>query len=65
MNQATGSIEAQGDRYALRMARRLAAKIQDVWSALTEPDEIGGWLAPTRLEPEAVDAPARTVFIMR
>ena len=46
-----GDIAVEGDRYGLTLVRRLAAGIQDVWSAITEPAELEEWLSTTELEP--------------
>ena len=48
---ALGQIEVEGERYGLTLVRRLAARIQDVWAAITEPEELEAWLSTTELEP--------------
>jgi uncharacterized protein YndB with AHSA1/START domain len=50
---ALGQIEVEGERYGLTLVRRLAARIQDVWEAITEPEELEEWLSTTELEPRS------------
>jgi uncharacterized protein YndB with AHSA1/START domain len=40
-----GTIEEAGDKYVLRYERRLDHPVERVWAALTEPDQLAGWLA--------------------
>ena len=40
-----GTIEQTGDTHTLRYERRLEHPVEKVWAALTEPDELRGWLA--------------------
>jgi uncharacterized protein YndB with AHSA1/START domain len=40
-----GTIEQTGDKHVLRYERRLAHPVERVWAAITEPDELRGWLA--------------------
>lgn len=47
-----GSIEPQDDRFRLTMVRRLTAKIEAVWQAITEPAELSEWLGEVDFEPE-------------
>ena len=41
----TGQVPA-GEGKAVRLRRTYAASIEDVWSALTDPDRIGRWFLP-------------------
>ena len=45
-----GTLEIRGDSQVLRFERRLDHPIDRVWAALTEPDELIGWLAEAELE---------------
>jgi uncharacterized protein YndB with AHSA1/START domain len=40
-----GTIEQAGNKYVLRYEREFAHPVERVWAALTEPDELRGWLA--------------------
>jgi uncharacterized protein YndB with AHSA1/START domain len=40
-----GTLERRDDQHVIRFERRLAHAVERVWRALTEPDEIAGWLA--------------------
>ena len=47
-----GNIERTADgRYELRFTRRINAKREEVWAALTERDRLEGWLGRVRYEP--------------
>jgi len=46
-----GTLEIQGDSQVLHFERRLDHPIERVWAALTEPDELIGWLAEAELDP--------------
>jgi uncharacterized protein YndB with AHSA1/START domain len=39
-----GTIERHGDRYTLRLSRVIAAPLDRVWRAISDPDEIVKWL---------------------
>ena len=45
-----GTLEHRGDGQVIRFERRLAHPVERVWRALTEPDEIAGWLALAELD---------------
>jgi uncharacterized protein YndB with AHSA1/START domain len=48
---ADGVVEDHGDgRYTLRFERLLRHPIERVWAALTEPEELKGWLAEAEIE---------------
>jgi len=47
-----GTLETHGDRQVLRFERRLDHPIEKVWTALTEPAELIGWLAEAEIELE-------------
>lgn len=51
MNAALGTIEAHDDHYRLTLVRRLTAKIEAVWEALTQPAQLSEWLGDVELEP--------------
>jgi uncharacterized protein YndB with AHSA1/START domain len=44
------TVETRDGRYVLRYERRLDHPIEKVWAALTEPEEIVGWLAQAELD---------------
>ena len=44
-----GALRPDGDRLAVHFERRYAATPAEVWSAVTEPDRVGRWLAPVTL----------------
>jgi uncharacterized protein YndB with AHSA1/START domain len=45
-----GIVEPRDGKYVLRYERRLVHPIQRVWSALTQPEEIVGWLAEATMD---------------
>jgi uncharacterized protein YndB with AHSA1/START domain len=45
MNARLGTIEEAGDKHVLRYERQLDHPVERVWAALTEPEQIRGWLA--------------------
>jgi uncharacterized protein YndB with AHSA1/START domain len=45
MTTQLGTIQETGGKHVLRYERRLEHPVERVWSALTEPDELRGWLA--------------------
>jgi uncharacterized protein YndB with AHSA1/START domain len=45
-----GTIEQAGDRHVLRYERRFEYPIERVWAAITEPDELRGWLAAAEVD---------------
>lgn len=50
-NSELGQITREdGDTCAVRLERELAAETEDVWAAITDPDELKHWLAPTELD---------------
>ena len=44
-----GALRPDADRLAVRFERRYPATPAEVWSAITEPERVGRWLAPTTL----------------
>lgn len=50
MHTGDGVLESHGDGHALRFERRLRHPVRRVWSALTDPVQLAGWLAATELE---------------
>lgn len=40
-----GTIEQSGSKHVLRYERQLDHSVERVWAALTEPEQIRGWLA--------------------
>jgi uncharacterized protein YndB with AHSA1/START domain len=53
MTEATGALRREDDRCAVRFERLYDYSPQELWRALTEPEQIGGWLAHvTRIELE-------------
>ena len=49
-SRADGVVEHDGDQRVLRFERSLAHPVDRVWAALTEPDEIRGWLADADID---------------
>lgn len=47
---ADGIVEMRGDRAALRFERHLAHPVEDVWAAITEPEQLAAWLAAAEIE---------------
>jgi uncharacterized protein YndB with AHSA1/START domain len=41
-----GTLQVDGDRRRLRFERTFDASVDEVWSALTEPERLARWLAP-------------------
>jgi uncharacterized protein YndB with AHSA1/START domain len=50
MSAADGTVELIDGRHVLTFERHLAHPVERVWAALTEPDELAGWLAQAELE---------------
>jgi uncharacterized protein YndB with AHSA1/START domain len=50
MTPADGTIDLIDGRHVLRFERHLAYPIERVWAALTEPDDLAGWLAEAELD---------------
>jgi uncharacterized protein YndB with AHSA1/START domain len=48
-----GTITAEGTARTLRFERLLPHPPDDVWAALTEPEQLAVWLAPAEVEPGA------------
>src|SRR5256885_5258215 len=48
-----GVLETQDGQQVLRFVRRLDHPIERVWTALTEPDELIGWLAAAEVDLDA------------
>jgi uncharacterized protein YndB with AHSA1/START domain len=44
-----GALRPDADRLAVRFERRYPATPAEVWSAITEPERVGRWLAPATL----------------
>jgi uncharacterized protein YndB with AHSA1/START domain len=44
-----GALRPDADRVAVRFERRYPATATEVWSAVTDPERISRWLAPTTL----------------
>lgn len=40
-----GRLRSEGDRCGVRFERRYDASTEELWSALTEPERLGRWLA--------------------
>jgi SAM-dependent methyltransferase/uncharacterized protein YndB with AHSA1/START domain len=51
MSSLDGTLEEIDGQRVLRFERRLGHSIERVWAALTEPDELAGWLALAEIEP--------------
>ena len=46
-----GTVEQIGDLFVLRFERRLNHPVENVWAALTEPEQLVQWLAAAKIEP--------------
>jgi len=51
--QTLGTIQREGERRTVRHVRRYEATPEDVWAALTEPEQVENWLAEMTIEPRA------------
>lgn len=49
-NAADGTVETQGDSLILRFERYLHHTIEEVWAAITEPEQLVAWLAEADIE---------------
>ena len=47
---ADGTVELADGKHVLRFERRIGYPVERVWAALTEPDELAGWLAEAELD---------------
>lgn len=47
---ADGTVETQGDSLILRFERYLHHTIEEVWAAITEPEQLVAWLAEADVE---------------
>jgi len=53
MSEPLGTVQRDGDRLSVRIERRYAATVEEVWRAFTEPASIKRWLfADAVLEPK-------------
>lgn len=46
LEEARRRVHAPGDDLAVRLERRYAAEVEDVWDALTDPERIVRWFLP-------------------
>lgn len=46
-----GTFERNGDDVDLRYERYFPNTIETVWAALTDPERLGDWMGPARVEP--------------
>lgn len=51
MTDRTGRLTVDGDHAVLSFERRLPFPIEDVWSAITDPDERAQWFGATTIDP--------------
>ena len=51
--QTMGTLRREGSRRAVRHERHYDATVEEVWAALTEPDQVRNWLAEMTIEPRA------------
>ncbi|MBI5287378.1 MAG: SRPBCC family protein [Chloroflexi bacterium] len=51
MTAADGTLVVSGEIAVISFERRLGHPIEDVWAALTDPEEFAAWLGPGTLEP--------------
>ena len=50
-NAADGTVETHGDSHILRFERHLPHPIEQVWAAITEPEQLVAWLGEADVEP--------------
>ena len=50
----TGTLRDDGDRCAVRFERLYGFSVEELWAALTDPRQLGGWLAPVTAWEERV-----------
>lgn len=50
-NPADGTVETRDGAHMLRFVRHFHHSIEQVWAALTEPEQLVAWLAETQIEP--------------
>lgn len=50
-NAPDGRIERRGEAFILRFERHLAHPIEQVWAAITEPEQLLAWLGEAEIEP--------------
>ena len=51
--QTLGTIQRDGQRRTVRHVRHFDATPEEVWAALTEPEQVTNWLAEMTIEPRA------------
>jgi uncharacterized protein YndB with AHSA1/START domain len=49
--QTIGTLRREGERRGVRHERRYDAPPEEVWAALTEPEQVRNWLAEMTIEP--------------
>lgn len=52
IEQPLARIEGETNRRKVTLQRTFHAPIDELWSALTEPDRIRAWFAPAKIEPQ-------------
>lgn len=57
-----GDLEQRDGRWQLRFTRRLAHPQENVWRALTEPEQLAAWFPTTIVGDRVVGAPLRFDF---
>lgn len=53
MSSENGTIETDGEAAVIRFERHLPFPIEDVWAAITDPEQRGAWFGETVLDVEA------------
>jgi uncharacterized protein YndB with AHSA1/START domain len=51
VTRADGTLVVSGEIAVIAFERRLGHPVEDVWAALTDPEELAAWLGPGILEP--------------
>lgn len=51
--QTLGTIERDGELRTVRHVRHYDASLEEVWAALTEPEQVKNWLAEMTIDPRA------------
>jgi uncharacterized protein YndB with AHSA1/START domain len=62
MSAPTGKIEKREGQYDLVLTRQLAAPIEDVWAAVTEPDRLARWIGSWEGDPTSGTVQFRMLF---
>ena len=62
MSTPTGTIEQHDGRFDLVLTRQLAAPVEDVWAAVTEPERLARWIGTWDGDPASGSVQFRMLF---